>query len=84
MSPSTFFWLGQMMPQTLKSIMVPSHAPIPMTASCPCRANAEPNRAGSGFIRSAAPNTQVAKAPQRNHQSAFGTKCVKASAWFQG
>ena len=28
--PRIFFWFGQMMPQTLNSMMVPNQAPMPM------------------------------------------------------
>ena len=30
--PSTFFWFGQISTQTLNSMIVPSHAPMPMTS----------------------------------------------------
>src|SRR5690606_20967255 len=30
--PSTFFWFGQMRTQTLNSMIVPSHAPVPITS----------------------------------------------------
>jgi hypothetical protein len=31
--PSTFFWFGQISPHTLNSMIVPSHAPIPIVSA---------------------------------------------------
>ena len=32
--PKTFFWLGQIIPQTFRSIIVPSQAPSPIEVNC--------------------------------------------------
>ena len=76
--PRIFFWFGQMKTQTLNSMIVPSQAPIPMiTVMGPELPEARPNvkvsmsRPGSED-NSQRPVTNVATAPQRNHNKARG------------
>src|SRR6267142_971022 len=66
--PRIFFWFGQITPQTLSSMIVPSHAPMPITT------NPEWNvKALTKFsLRSHAPPSQVASAAQRNQNRARG------------
>src|SRR6188768_2545803 len=72
--PRIFFWLGQMMPHTLSSMIVPSHPPMPSTVALKLGSPTRPkvNVLTKVEPSSQAPNTQVATAPQRNHQSARG------------
>ena len=34
-SPKAFFWFGQIIPHTLKAIIVPNHIPIPIISTFP-------------------------------------------------
>src|SRR5579859_698981 len=76
--PRIFFWFGQIRTQTLNSMMVPSQAPVPMTAryeggEAPATApKVKAPRKLPDLPRSHAPPTQVATAPQRNQKSARG------------
>ena len=72
--PRIFFWFGQISTQTLNSMMVPSHAPMPMIeVVAVLRRRAE--REGADEVRAPryqAPVSQVATAAQRNQNSARG------------
>src|SRR5258707_10035831 len=76
--PRIFFWLGQMSPQTLNSMMVPNQAPIPMmTLESATGVWSRPKVKVSMkrpwvWDRSQAPINQVASADQRNHNRARG------------
>ena len=76
--PRIFFWFGQISPQTLNSMMVPSQAPMPMVSKYSC--GEAPGIAPSvkapmkfpARPSSHAPPSQVATAPQRNQNNARG------------
>src|SRR5580700_9471369 len=76
--PRIFFWFGQIKTHTLNSMIVPSHAPMPMiTIDGPELPEAMPNVKVSTrrpWIddNSHRPVRNVATAPQRNHSNARG------------
>ncbi len=75
--PRIFFWFGQMMPHTFSSMIVPSQAPMPMT-TCPgasAKALMRPDSASSQN-----PASQVARAAQRNQNSALGARYLVMAA----
>ena len=69
--PRIFCWFGQMIAQTLNSMIVPSHAPMPMPAYPLASVNAVTKCAPS----SAAPASQVTTADQRKYSRARGATC---------
>ena len=69
--PRIFFWLGQINTHTLKSIMVPNHAPTPINAMLSVNVNAATTPEPSPPCRissAAAPVNQVKTDDQRNTQ----------------
>jgi hypothetical protein len=60
-NPRIFFWLGQIRAHTLKSMIVPSHAPTPMPAMPCLSVKASMNLS----LSSAAPAIHVTTAAQR-------------------
>ena len=74
--PRIFFWFGQISAQTLNSMIVPSHAPMPITSwyvltDSPVMPSANAPRL-LPRARYQKPVSQVATAAQRNHHSARG------------